>query len=277
MRIAEAFSFISAALKEAEIEASFLETELILMHGLKMERTQLHMSPEKEILPGEWKTVRSALERRLTGEPMAYILEYKDFYKQRFVVGPGVLIPRPETELLVEVAVEKGPFLKIADLGCGSGCIGLSLLGEFPQSRLWAWDISPEALKYSQQNAERLGLMDRIAYSIGDPRENTDENRYDLVVSNPPYIDAKDDRVEEDVRRYEPGLALFAEQNGLVFYKNWLPWAYKALQAGGWALFEFGDGQSDEIKKIARESGFKILEVKKDLAGKDRMIGAQKE
>jgi release factor glutamine methyltransferase len=207
---------------------------------------------------------------------MAYILGYKDFYKMRFIVGPGVLIPRPETELIVENAVRLGPFLQMADLGCGSGCIGLSLLGEFPGSRLWACDNSKKALAFTSANAKQLNFMDRIEYSLGDVTANKTENKYDLIVSNPPYIDHADTRVAADVRDHEPAVALFAHDNGLEFYNSWLPWAYRALKNGGWAMFEFGDGQAGDVMTLANASGFKNVEIKKDLSGKERVLLAQK-
>lgn len=280
MRIAEAFSFLTASFKEWNIESPFFESELLLMHFLEIERTQLHLSPEKDITPAQWQNLRAALARRLSGEPMAYILGYKDFYKERFSVAPGVLIPRPETELILDVALEmnsmKGPFTEVADLGAGSGCIGLSLLKELPNSRLWTWDISEDAKRVFDINAEHLGLMDRITYSLGDPSENPVENRYDLIVSNPPYISESDDRVEADVRRHEPAMALFAVDGGLAFYNAWLPWAYTALKKGGYAIFEFGDGQGADVTSVAIACGFKTWELYKDLSGKERVIAAQK-
>ena len=276
MRIAEAFSWLTAALREWESESPFVDAELMLMHFLKLERTDLHLSPEKDITPDQWQDIRAALERRLAGEPMAYIVGHKYFYKQAFLVTPAVLIPRPETELIVETAVERGPFAMIADLGSGSGCIGLSLLAEFPEARLWACDISPQAMSVLEANARALGLMDRVTYSIGDVSLNPAENIYDLVVANPPYISESDDRVEAGVRQFEPATALFAGDDGLAFYRAWLPWAYRALRTSGSVLFEFGEGQGAQVEEIARAVGFKNLELKKDLAGKERMLAAQK-
>jgi len=276
MRVAEAVSLLTAKLRVADIENPYYEAELLLTHFLNIDRAKLHMTPETEITSTQWSAVNSALERRQIGEPMAYILGHRDFYKHRFSVGPGVLIPRPETELIVESAVEKGPFRVIADIGCGSGCIGLSLLGEFPDSRLWACDVSPEALKYCEENAKQLNFMDRIEYSLGDVTDDKSENRYELVVSNPPYIDRADTRVADDVRKFEPAQALFAEENGLACYKSWLPWAHRALKNGGWAMFEFGEGQGRQVAAIARESGFVELELKKDLSGKERAVCARK-
>jgi release factor glutamine methyltransferase len=276
MQVAEALTEYTAKLRAGKIENPYLEATLLLMHFLKINRTQLLTSPETLISPVDATNVDIAVERRLQGIPMAYILGYKDFYKSRFTVGHGVLIPRPETELIVETAVEKGPFLEMADLGCGSGCIGLSLLGEFKDSRLWACDISEEAANYFEENAKRLNFMDRISFSLGDVSQFKAENRYDLVVANPPYIDRGDDRVGEDVRKHEPGLALFADDNGLAFYKVWLPWAQRALKSGGWVMMEFGEGQSSDISKIAQASGFRNIEIKKDLSGKERVLCAQK-
>lgn len=278
MRVAEALKFISGRFKEPKtIDDPFFESELLLMHFCEMERAQLHASPETEITPEKFTEICLAVERRIQGLPMAYILGYRDFYKSRFKVGRGVLIPRPETELIVESALQKGPFSYIADLGCGSGCISLSLLSEFKDARLWACDISEEALFYFEENAKALNLMDRIESCVGDVLENKAENRYDLVVSNPPYIARNDKRLADDVKKHEPGLALYAADNGLQFYKAWSPWAHTALKSGGWAMFEFGEGQGKDIFEIVEKSGFKNIELKKDLSGKERIVCAQKD
>jgi len=280
MRIDEALRQLRTDLKNKNIENPALEADLLLMHFLGVAREVLMISHDKEIPPPQWAEVQGGLRRRLDGEPMAYILGYREFYKHRFLVGPGVLIPRPDTETIIDAALElakpPGPSVEIADLGSGSGCIGLSLIGEFSNSRLWTCDVSATALKYCSDNAKALGLSDRVEHSLGDVQANKFENRYDIVVSNPPYIAVDDARVAEDVKKYEPSLALFAGQNGLEFYNKWLPWALQALKPGGWAFFEVGEGQHEAVQKIAMECGFAKVELRNDLSGIKRVVCARK-
>lgn len=275
MRIDDLLKF--AILKIKHTDSPRLSALWIFMEVTGKSEAQL-IAGAKDSLPLEQiRKIDALIERRVQGEPMAYILGYTEFYKYRFIVDKNVLIPRPETELIVEEALKFSNAVAIADLGSGSGCIGLSLLKELSQARLWACDISEGAMSVLKQNALALGLNDRVKYSISDVVENVSENEYDLVVSNPPYIAADDPRVEEMVQKYEPGAALFARHQGLEKYELWLPWSYKALRKKGAAIFEFGEGQADAVKNLAAGAGFKKLAIKKDLSGKERVLVAVKE
>jgi release factor glutamine methyltransferase len=265
-----------ASLKQ-EIEWLFLET-------LGWSRHQLITDLDYVLAPGERDQILSRLERLVKGEPLAYILGHQDFYKYRFIVSSAVLIPRADTELVVETALDylrgrriEGTEIQLADLGTGSGCIGLSLLMDLPKSRLWACDVSLAALEVFRKNAKALGLEGRVLDSNSDVSGNLFENIYDTIVSNPPYIARGDERLQDSVRQFEPALALFADHDGLSFYEAWIPWSFKALRESGAIVFEFGEGQGEAVLKIAQLAGFKKWTLKKDLSGKDRVLLAIKE
>ncbi len=237
----------------------------------------IHADKNRELTASEIETLYKYLRERNEGQPLAYVLGHQDFYKYRFYVNQHTLIPRPETELIVELACALGDFSSIADLGTGSGCIGLSLLKEMPEARLWACDISPGALEIFQKNAQNLGLSPRVSAQLGDVSLFHFENAFDLVVSNPPYIAESDSRVEKDVLKYEPASALFAPDDGLAYYKLWSPWAWSALKNGGTALFEFGIGQHADVVELFRQTGFKKITIHRDLFGVERVVCAVKD
>jgi release factor glutamine methyltransferase len=273
------------AIKARYPESLKQEIEWIFLDVLAWDRHQLVVDRDQPLSSAHKNKIEDSVNRLSGGEPLAYILGHQDFYKYRFVVSPAVLIPRADTELVVETALAflTGPgssamtAKKIADLGAGSGCIGLSLLKDLPKARLWTCDVSPKAREIFAQNAKALDLEARVEYSLSDVSENMFENEYDAIVSNPPYIARDDERLADSVRRFEPSLALFAEKQGLAFYEKWLPWSYKALRQPGAAIFEFGEGQGPAILKLAGDAGFKKLELKKDLSGKDRVLLAIKD
>jgi release factor glutamine methyltransferase len=256
-----------------------LEADRLLAHVLGVEASDLIRRESEKLDPEKTKWLEAAVERRLNGEPLAYVLESQGFFKSEFVVRKGVLVPRPETELVVETALRlyagRAPET-FADLGCGSGCIGLSLLREWPTAHLLAIDASVEAVVIARENMEKLGLQNRceIRHSPVDNLEY--QNRFDLVVANPPYIAVDDPRVEENVRRHEPHEALFAGEKGLSDIFAWSAWAIAALRPGGWWITEIGTGQNEEVGAKLMELGFLNLGIKKDLAGHSRVICAQK-
>ncbi len=256
--------------------ASRLEAERIVAHVLKCRTSELWLK-EHQSVDEDW--VKAAVKRRQSGEPLAYILESQGFYNYDFYVRPGVLIPRPETEHLIERALElfaqQSP-LRIADLGCGSGCIGLTLLKEWPNSKLLAIDASETAIQIAKENAERLHVTGRCEFRHACVEQGQETEAFELIVANPPYIDINDPRVEPHVRHFEPAEALFADQNGLAALFSWSEWAHHALKDGGWLLMEIGTGQAGAVKDKLSRIGFPGAEVIKDLAGHERLIAAKK-
>lgn len=237
----------------------------------------LVVNSTQELSVEQIQKIKNYIAERNTGKPLAYVLGHQDFYKYRFIVSEQTLIPRPETELIVELATAHGPFESIADLGTGSGCIGLSLLKEYPQARLWACDISPGALEIFSKNADLLHVHKRVRAERGDPGLFHFEKEFDLVVSNPPYIAESDSRIERNVLNFEPATALFAPEEGLAYYKLWSQWAWVALKDGGTAVFEFGSGQHADVVELFRQAGFKKTTIHKDFFGVERVVCAVKE
>ena len=218
------------------------------------------------------------IARREKREPVAYILGRKEFWSLEFEVTPAVLIPRPDSETLIETALKELkqiPPRKILDLGTGSGCLLISLLTEFPDATGVGLDISPEALAVAKHNAARLGVGARAAFVRGDFGELTDD-RFDLVVANPPYItDAAMATLDLDVRGHEPHLALRGGPTGLDAIERIARSLFDALTQQGLALIEIGHDQGRSGTKTLRNEGLEVVRIAKDLAGNDRVLVAR--
>jgi release factor glutamine methyltransferase len=217
------------------------------------------------------------LKRRAQGEPAAYIIGKKGFYKWDFKVLPGVLIPRPETEHVIELVKElyKTPPTQIADLGCGSGILGICLAKEL-KCRVTAIDSSPIAVGLTQQNAHLLKVSNKMNIVCSSVADYLPGQTFELIVSNPPYIANGDTSVEANVQKFEPHQALYAGPRGTEKIQEWSRWALKFLDKGGWWVFEFGSGQKQQIEEIILAVGFINAKFAKDLAGIDRVCAAQK-
>ncbi len=281
MRLAETTEKITELFKQHSLANAAKEAEFFMREVLNISLTDFVLQKNKVLSSEDTAELFAKAKRRASGEPLAYIVGYKDFLKDRFMVNPSVLIPRADTETLVEEALLLSPTpLRFADLGTGSGCIGLSLLGQWPASHLTAIDISENAILVAQQNAQRLGLTERVEFMCGDVLEpkisGLISGPFDLVVSNPPYVTLDDNRLENAVKLYEPHVALYADEEGLFFYKRWTAWAKQRLREGGWLIYECGDGQTEDIQSICLQNGFKNIKIIKDLACKDRVVAAQK-
>jgi release factor glutamine methyltransferase len=271
--------------KDKKFHSPRLDAELILAHGLGVERIQLYLKFDQPLSESELSICRELVRRRTSGEPVAYILGYRYFYGRRFNVSNKTLIPRPETEHLVEEALawfKRNKIINpmIADLGCGTGCIGLSLLAEMPEAKLTALDISAEAIEVAMKNAVELGVDSRVNFIVQDAKLWLDEQEpeaYDAILANPPYISESDPDVEEMVRKFEPNQALFAADEGLELLKSWSKKSVKALKSPGLCLMEMGSKQAVEmIDSLETMTAFKVVRVIKDLSGHDRLILGEK-
>ncbi len=287
MNIKEILDRTTGFFREKKLDSPRLDAELLLSHGLGLSRIDLYLKFEQPLREEELQKLRNLVKRRSLGEPIAYILGEKDFYGESFKVNENVLIPRPETESLVEEALKWHGVLginnlKILDLGSGSGCIGLTLLKKIPDAKLLAVDISAQAIEVAKSNAEKLGVQDRViwvcedAFNFSKVKETIDSyfsGEINLLVANPPYIDKSDLEVEENVKKFEPASALFSEENGLKHLKKWTSDYSKILSAPGLMLMEMGYLQASEVQKhVLSLREFDKVEVQKDLAGKDRFI-----
>lgn len=223
---------------------------------------------------GEEKKMAEFIEMRKKGVPVAYITGEKEFMSLPFYVNGHTLIPRPDTESIVETLIEmyKGQSPEILDVCCGSGCIGLSLAHYIPRSTVKMLDVSPEALKVAEKNALRLNLSDRVEIFRSDILKDEIKGGFDLIVSNPPYI-SSDILPSLEVSKSEPVLALDGGKDGLAFYRAIIPKAHTALKKGGTLAFEIGYDQADPVRRLMNEY-FPSVAVKKDYGGNDRMVVA---
>jgi release factor glutamine methyltransferase len=250
------------------------EAEVLLGAALARPRAWLLSHGEERILDCEATDRYEAfVTRRALGEPVAYILGEKEFWSLPLAVGPGVLVPRPETELVVERALAHFPAdatFAALDLAAGSGAIALAVASERPHGRITATDLSTAAIETTRANAARLGLAGRVEAVQGSWFEPVAGHRFDLIVSNPPYIAADDPRVEPGVRRFEPPQALFSGPTGLEALQAIIAGAPRHLAPGGWLVVEHGDTQGDAARQLFTRAGFESVQTIRDLAGRER-------
>jgi release factor glutamine methyltransferase len=254
-------------------DAPRLDAEVLLAAALGKSRAYLLAHPEQQILDCDaTDRYESHITRRARGEPVAYILGEKEFWSLPLAVGPDTLIPRPETELLVERALLRVPAdlpIRILDLGTGSGAIALALAHERPRARVVGVDVSRPAVAIAAGNAGRLGLAN-VEFRAGSWFEPVAGERYDLIVSNPPYIADGDPRVEAGVRRYEPHAALYSGTSGLEALQGLAATAPAHLVPGGWLVVEHGDTQGEAVRRLFEQAGLTGVRTTADLAGRDR-------
>ncbi len=271
-------------------ESARLDAELLLGAALGLTRMQLYTSFDKPLAPEERDPFKELLRRRAAGEPVAYITGTKEFFSLAFQVTPDVLIPRPDTECLVEAALaevkrrraaadpaETPEPLRILDVGTGSGCIALALAKRLPQAALVAWDVSEAALAIARANAARLGIT-TVSFERRDALDAAawDTAPFDLIVSNPPYV-AESERaaLPVSVVRYEPGTALFAANDGLHFYETFARCAPGLLRPGGMLLVEIGATQGAPVRALFEAAGLAQVAVTKDYAKLDRVASGR--
>ncbi len=258
----------------ANIENHMFETHLIVRSILKMSPMDLVLSHTKEVEADKVEMVRAAALRRINGEPLQYILGTEEFMGIEFEVAKDVLIPRADTETLVETVLKhlNKNGATLLDIGCGSGCVGLSIAYLNSRVCLRGVDISDSALKLSKRNAKKLGLSERAEFVKADILSDSLPGKYDVIVSNPPYI--RTDVIPtlmREVQFYEPHLALDGGGDGLKFYRTIIEKAPRLLNEKGLLAFEIGFDQGEEVSKLMNKS-FDNVKVIKDLAGNDRVV-----
>ncbi|HWP92963.1 MAG TPA: peptide chain release factor N(5)-glutamine methyltransferase [Thermodesulfobacteriota bacterium] len=263
-------------IRQSGIENPELEAFLLLAKALSIEVKDIYSHPEREFGPEEVEEFNRLLERRIKREPMAYILGEKEFYSRSFLVTPDVLIPRPETEVLVEEALkilENFTSPSIIDVGTGSGCIAVTLGSERQDASIFATDISYEAILIARKNAKRHGVSEWISFICAHLLGCFKDESFDLVVSNPPYVKRTDyDSLDRDVRDYEPKLSLLGGEEGIEYIKEIILQSKRALKKDGWCIIEVGVNQSDRVIEMFAEAGFKDISLTKDLSGIERVI-----
>jgi release factor glutamine methyltransferase len=258
-----------------------LDAEVLLMNYLKTDRVQLYMHPERELTEEECAGFTSWVERRRRGEPVAYITGEKEFWSFFFEVNRDVLIPRPETECLIEEVLkyygrEAGP-LRIIDIGTGCGAIGVVLAAEIPAALVTATDISRGALAVARRNADRYGVAGRMEFLEGHLFAPV-VGEFDIIVSNPPYIpDDLYPLLPEGIRAFEPREALIAGPDGAAFYREIIREGAGRLKPGGRIFLEIGEGQKGLVEALFREEGlYDSIRFSADYRGMDRVAMARK-
>lgn len=274
MNYTEAFLLGMQKLKEAEIGEAQLDARLLLEEVCGTDHNTLLCHGDREVSEAEEEQYRKALEQRAVHVPLQHLLGYQDFMGLRFQVNEYVLIPRQDTEILVEEAMRYlHDGMRILDLCTGSGCILLSLLHYSNDCEGVGVDISQEALRVAAQNAELLDI--KADFLKSDLYEKV-TGKFDLLVSNPPYIERKViPTLMEEVREYDPYIALDGGEDGLDFYRRIIGGAQDYLKRGGQILMEIGSGQAQAVSELLREAGFKEIDVCRDFAGLDRVVSGR--
>ena len=247
------------------------------MFTLSCDRAYLFAHPERQLTPQEKINYQEAIAQRAMGIPTQYITGHQEFWGMDLIVSPAVLIPRPETEHVVEavLSLSPGAGLRIIDVGTGSGCIALALAKELPQIEIHAADTSPAALEVARANAARHGLESRIQFHQTDLLQGFEPNALDLVVSNPPYVgESEEDEVQLEVRKHEPRNAVFAGPTGVEVIERLIPQAHVALKPGGFLIMEMSGTIAEAVKRLLK--GWTEVRVINDLQGIPRVAVAAK-
>jgi release factor glutamine methyltransferase len=275
-------------LKEKEIDSPRLTAEILLSHQLKTDRVTLYLNFDQPLTENEISGYRSLIKRRLLHEPIQYITGIQEFWSMDFMVDPQVIIPRPESELIVEQAVkqvktnftQQNRLTRILDLGTGSGVLAISVAKELPQARIWAIDLSDGALSIARLNAEKHGVSDRINFICGDlwePIANIDFT-FDIIISNPPYIASEEyNDLAAEIRDYEPRMALDGHEGGMYFIEKILKGGLNYLSPGGWLIMEMAPNQTAKALLLAEQiKGYGEKTRIKDYSHLYRVVMARK-
>jgi release factor glutamine methyltransferase len=275
--IAQFLQETRAALRAAGIESADLDARLLLQGVLGLRAEDIMTRAGDGIAPHDMQRLQGAVARRLQSEPVSRILGERGFWKAVFKVTPDTLDPRPDSETVIEAALDHAiDPLRVLDIGTGTGCLLLSLLQEWPAAEGLGIDISAGAVDCARENAERLGLAARARFRHCGWEDMPTDEKFDVVVSNPPYIGLDEkDTLAPDVRDYDPPAALFAGRDGLDAYRALGGLAARLLTPGGLAVFEIGHRQADAVKTLLAGAGLHVLETRQDLGGNDRVVVAR--
>ncbi len=277
--ILEILQWTTGFFKERDIDSPRLTAEVLLAYVLGQDRMYLYIHFDQPIQQEERERYKQLIRQRAQGMPTQYLTGKQEFWSLEFEVGPGVLVPRPETEHLVEAAIQRAKDFsqpRILDIGTGSGAIAISLQHELPNASVWAGDLSEEALTIAAKNAEKLLDNDKpVSFHHGDLFEPFQGMTFDIIVSNPPYIAAKEyAALAREVKDHEPKSALYAGEQGLDVYQRLIAETPSYLVPDGYILLEIGFGQCETVTTLLQEQGLAIEEIIEDYAGIERVIAA---
>lgn len=283
MDLRSAWKEAAAELRRAGVPSPLLAAEVLLLHVLERTRTWLYAHPEATLDPEQLERYRQLVARRAAGIPTQYLTGRQEFWGLDFEVTPDVLIPRPETEHLVEVVLERlgqqraAQPLRVVDVGTGSGCLAVALARELPQAGVWATDISRPALAVAARNAARHGVAERLRLVHADLLESFEERSFDVVVSNPPYVGRlQADRLPREVVAHEPAVALFAGEEGVELYPRLIAGAARVLRPGGLLVIELSDQVAGRVRALCLAELWERVAVSRDLAGIERVLAAER-
>jgi release factor glutamine methyltransferase len=277
MQLRAALNSAIETLDHHDVGSPRMNAEMLLMFVLDCSRAYLYAHPERELTADELQRYHAAIAERSRGVPAQYIVGHQEFWGLDFLVSPAVLIPRPETEHLVETAVEIAREYQqplIIDVGTGSGCIALSLANELPHGEVHAVDLSPDALEMARANAARLRL-EGVRFHINDLLQGFPDEFADLIVSNPPYVgETEADKVQANVKAFEPHMAVFGGHQGAEIISKLITQAHRVLKPKGWLLMEIGYTQARRVEKLL--ASWSDVHFVPDLQGIPRVAVARK-
>jgi release factor glutamine methyltransferase len=283
MQLKQAVDFAYQLFLENDVPSPRLNAELLLLFVLNRERAYLYAHPERELTEDDESRYNEVIRERARGCPTQYITGHQEFWGLDLLVSPAVLIPRPETEHVVETVLElvkeycfDGPGrLRLLDVGTGSGCIALALASELTHAEIHACDISDDALEMARTNAARLALGGKVLFRKSDLLAVYPGEKFDFIISNPPYVgEAEADKVQKQVREYEPKIAVFSGREGMDVYRRLIPQAREHLRTGGWFVAEIGYSEEAKVRDLL--TGWEDIDVTADLQGIPRVVAARK-
>ena len=278
--VKEALSIGNKELTKKGIINSLLETKLLIKDILNVSEEKLISSTEVFLSDAQFEIYQSFLERRKQFEPIAYILNKREFWKDSFYVNNSTLIPRQDSEIIIETVLKllpkKDKKLKFADLGTGSGCLIISLLKEYKHSKGVGIDVSKEAIKVAERNKNILYDKGRLRLELAD-FSSFETSEFDVIVCNPPYVNKNDlNKLQKDIVSYEPHQAIFADEEGFTYYKKVIQNLNKNYKCCQKVFFEIGLGQAESVIKLLKNNDFIIISIENDIAGIPRCIAAEK-
>ncbi|MBV8051682.1 MAG: peptide chain release factor N(5)-glutamine methyltransferase [Acidobacteriaceae bacterium] len=279
MQLKKVLSSAIDQLTAAHVGSPRMNAELLMMFTLNCDRAYLYAHPERELSPEEQARYRDAIEQRSGGFPAQYITGHQEFWGMDLIVSPAVLVPRPETEHVIETVLqligEAEKPLRIVDVGTGSGSIALALAKELPRAEIDATEISPAALEVARANAARHQVERRIHFHETDLLQGFEASSLDFVVSNPPYVgESEEDQVQLEVRKFEPRSAVFAGPTGMEVIERLIAEANFVLRPGGWLIFEISGTIAERVKELL--NGWSNVQISNDLQDIPRVAAAQK-
>lgn len=272
MKLVELLNSAREQLRASNIQSYKIDSLIIIGHELSLTKEQIFLNSNLVLTSDQIVKIRNSLQRRINKEPVSHIIGKRDFFEDQFLVNHNVLDPRPDSEVLIESVLkffpESNSNLKILEMGVGSGCLILTILKKFPNSMALAVDVNEKSLEVAKINAKNLQLEKRVTFINSDWFKRVEEKDFDLIISNPPYIQTKEiDSLQEEVKFFEPRIALDGGEDGLDCYRIIAQDVAKFLKNRGYLFLEIGQNQEEDVRKIFSKNNLQFIDFKKDLSG----------